>query len=47
MVRGWAYFADSMENDAWLRFCGVNRSAAGYVKQQKDWLIKNARINKD
>jgi hypothetical protein len=45
MIRGWAYYAYAMETDPWAGFCGIQRSGPGYVKQQRDWLKKHARVD--
>jgi hypothetical protein len=43
MEQGWAYYAWSMENDAWLAFSGVRRVSRGYVGQQIDLLMEQVK----
>lgn len=43
MIRGWVYYAYAMENSGWLNFAGVKRQGAGYIKQQTETLMEQAK----
>lgn len=43
MVQGWVWYAFAMETDGWLNFGGVKRGSDGYIKQEKDILMQQAR----
>lgn len=43
MDEGWAYHAWLMDNDAWLQFGGVSRSSKGYISQEIEKLMGQAK----
>jgi hypothetical protein len=40
--RGWAYYSQAMEMDAWLAFGGTQRVTKGYIWKETEALIKQA-----
>jgi len=43
MMQGWAFLADAMEHDGWLGLGGIERHGKGYVMQETDKLIEQAK----
>jgi hypothetical protein len=43
MVDGWAYITAAMEKDGWLAFSGVERKSKGYIAQEIDLLMSEAK----
>jgi len=43
MDMGWIYYAWSLENDGWLQFSGVKRDSLGFIAQEVERLLSDAK----
>ncbi len=43
MEEGWAFYAWAMENDGWLGFNNLKRASRGYIGQEIDRLMEQAK----